>query len=725
MRTNLESNLEKLKSYSYNPPLLRDPIENPVFPIHCPSILPSFSPSTILPLPSQAANFSWTSAIHSLNRSVFHNQSFRSNQEAVINAVLQGLDIFVCMPTGGGKSLTFQLPAVYSSGITLVVMPLVSLIFDQMTLLAGLGIEVRTLNSSQSVSEQNRVYDDIMYDTKVKLLFLTPEKLSQSDKLNNFLMRMHLKGRIERLAVDEAHCVSQWGRDFRADYMKLSRFRENFAGVPIIALTATATAQVRADVCSLLGMKNPAFFLSSFNRPNLSYEVHPKGKKVIDEVAAYISQRKNQSGLVYCISKKDCESVSSALNESFNIKAGFYHADLPTTDRNSIQTLWMRGEIQVLVATIAFGMGIDKKNCRFVIHFSLPKSLEGYYQESGRAGRDGQQADCILYFSYADKIKQEFLITKSLPPGPQQDKRLKELNNVIDYCEDSFTCRRKMQLEYFGEQFDSVNCNKTCDNCISGRNGYEKDVTENAIQVIRILQGPRNRINTLLQIAALLKGGSVKRNEEVKTHESFGILKECSRDDIEKMLKKMIRLDILKEKPVKNFKNVINNIVELGDEAMNLVNGNVKVKIMCEAKKPVILVSSNQNCVVRKLDDLAFKREKVDDSCNLSEEQKEDLRDRLSIVLKGLERKSKKKRQEIVSNEDMEILINTAPSDYPGVPKELLSEIQHFKEICEKENEDPYTFDIDLENIDIYELDQSLKRTPLPMPYSSKSVKLK
>lgn len=723
MKTNLKENLDKLETYKFqqqaksipkallSPASLQvpQPVTLPKLPITTLDF--NFSPSTA-PRPSPLSKtYEWTSKLHLTNSKVFKNLSFRDKQEEVINSVLLKHDVFVCMPTGGGKSLTFQLPAVLSKGLTLVVMPLVSLIFDQITLLTNLGIQVRALNSAQSKSQQDKVYDDILYDSSVKILFVTPEKLSQSDRLNSCLSRIYSKGQLERLAVDEAHCVSQWGRDFRSDYLKLKKFRESFPNASIIALTATATERVRKDIIEVLGMRNPDCYQSSFNRPNLSYEVRPKSKKSVEEIALYIKSKHNQSGLVYCITRKDCETLSSTLNTEFNIKTGFYHADLPTETRNSIQTQWMEGVIQVLVATIAFGMGIDKKNCRFVIHYSLPKSIEGYYQESGRAGRDGLPAECILFFGYGDKIKQEFLIQKS---AAGKERALIELNKVVEFCENSFLCRRKMQLEYFGEEFDSEKCRKTCDNCIKGKIGYAKDVTEVCISIGKCLQGNRAGINTLLQISAMLKGGSSKKSQITKDNECFGLLRDHPKDQIEKILRKMIQLDILKEKSVKNYKNVFNTVIELGSNFYSLISGQMRVSILNEAKKPAIHVEDSEP--VEKLKDFFFEPKKK--NCfALNVEQMEELKERIMLVARRLAKQQKKKIEEVVDERTLEELCETMPDKHASVPIEILNEIKYFRSNC-KEN-----IEFNFDGIDFEELDLDFKRKSEEITKANKKIK--
>ena len=721
-------------------------------------------------------SFSWDEKIDEINKQVFKNKSFRSNQREVINAVISNRDTFVIMPTGGGKSLTFQLPAVLSDGVTLVVMPLISLIYDQIQRLNEIGIPAREFNSTQQLTEQNAIYDDIIKTNSIKILFITPEKLSQSEKLNWFLKKLEERGKLARIVIDEAHCVSQWGRDFRKDYSKLSKFRENFPKIPILALTGTATQKVRDDVVEVLQMKNPLIFLSSFNRPNLHYEVRSKNNKAINDMVSLIKKNyQHESGLIYCITKKDCEKVTEKI-QKLGIKSDFYHSEIDSAKKSIVQDQWMSGEIQVLVATLAFGMGIDKQAVRFVFHYSLPKSLENYYQESGRAGRDGQASSCIIYYNYSDKYVQDYLISLS-NENSAQDINLNELQSMIEYCENIYICRRKQQLNYFGEDFDSKNCNKTCDNCKSGRIGYEKDVTEIAKVIINVLSGDRSFINTMIQVAGFLKGKNTGK-KNLTEFDGFGALKDEKLEIIEEIMRKMITLNVLKEKSVSLYNKVHMNKIELGPHYTKVLNNLVKVTIMAEIpknteKQKEIHIENLQNktnysdlfqdidfdnffpeiCPVSqdiKKNELRNQEKNNLQSQNISVinnnfsntplkaisenfllnnsaygksgslDAYEEIFFRLNLVRTKLAKQLGKPAKEVLSEEQLISLSKNLPK-FDDVPCEFLKEIEYFKKI--NNIKDSFDFDLELENIDFDTL--TVRRLPESIsPSNEKKLKI-
>ena len=389
----------------------------------------------------------------------FGYDSFRLGQKEIIEQALSNQDLLVIMPTGGGKSICFQLPALLKQGITIVVSPLIALMKDQVDSLQDNGIGATFLNSSLDYSEERSRISAIL-SGKIKLLYVAPERLL-TEKFRSFLLHISNNIGLNAIAIDEAHCVSEWGHDFRPEYRQLRQLRSQFPATPIFAFTATATKRVQADIIQQLGLSNPHVHLSSFNRPNLHYEVKSKGKNSYYQLLKDIRQQSG-SGIVYCLSRRRVEEVAFKLKHD-GIEALPYHAGLEAEVRSYNQTRFLRDDVRVIVATIAFGMGIDKPDVRFVFHYDLPRSLESFYQESGRAGRDGEIAKSTLFFSFGDLKKIDYLIEQKSDPNEQRIAR-QQLNQVIDYAEGT-VCRRTIILRYFGERF-SGNCTK-CDNCLN------------------------------------------------------------------------------------------------------------------------------------------------------------------------------------------------------------------------------------------------------------------
>jgi len=399
--------------------------------------------------------------ITSALRSYFGFGHFRGEQERIIKNLLSGRNSFVIMPTGGGKSMCYQLPALLMSGTAIIVSPLIALMKNQVDAIRNIGNDesvAHFLNSSLSKSEISKVKSDIRAG-KTKMLYVAPESLTKQDYID-FLTTVD----ISFFAIDEAHCISEWGHDFRPEYRRLREIFEKISNVPIIALTATATPKVQYDIQKNLNMLDAAVFKSSFNRDNLYYEIRPK-REVEKQIIKYIRSRAGESGIIYCLSRKKVEEIAELLQVN-GINALPYHAGLDTNSRAKHQDMFLMEEIDVIVATIAFGMGIDKPDVRYVIHHDIPKSIESYYQETGRAGRDGGIGDCIAFYSYKDIEKLEKFLQGKPLTELEIGKQL--LHEIVSYAETS-VCRRKFILHYFGEEFDEKKCNECCDNCRNPR----------------------------------------------------------------------------------------------------------------------------------------------------------------------------------------------------------------------------------------------------------------
>lgn len=387
----------------------------------------------------------------------FGFDSFKGEQEAIIRNLLEGNDTFVLMPTGGGKSLCYQLPSLIMDGTAIVISPLIALMKNQVDVINGLSEEpgvAHYLNSSLNKAAIQQVYKDVR-EGRTKLLYVAPESLNKEDNLEFFR-----SFKISFYAIDEAHCISEWGHDFRPEYRNIRPTIQKIGNAPVIALTATATDKVRMDIKKSLGITDAKEFRSSFNRPNLYYEVRQKTKDIDKQIIKFIKQHPGKSGIVYCISRKKVEELAAVLQAN-EIKAAPYHAGLDSAKRSQTQDDFLMERIDVIVATIAFGMGIDKPDVRFVIHYDIPKSLEGYYQETGRAGRDGGEGMCIAFYSYKDLQKLEKFMEGK--PVAEQDIGKQLLQETAAYAESS-VCRRKILLHYFGEEYPKDNCGN-CDNC--------------------------------------------------------------------------------------------------------------------------------------------------------------------------------------------------------------------------------------------------------------------
>jgi len=487
-----------------------------------------------------------TPPLHFL-RSLFHLQNFRGNQENIIKATLAKEDVFVLMPTGGGKSLCYQLPAIMQDGLTVVVSPLLSLIQDQVSNLLKRNIPAVALNSNCTAGEKKMILEVLGTSQAVKLVYVTPELLNKSAQFLSLLRALDRAGRLARFVVDEAHCVSQWGHDFRPDYKELGRLRDAFPSVPLIALTATATQQVEVDVINSLGIEGCQVFRQSFNRPNLRYYVTRKTRGALTEIVSLIHTHYPESaGIIYCTSKKACEEMSEKLSE--HMKVTFYHAGLSKRERSKVQEMWNDGTIKIIVATIAFGMGIDKSDVRFVIHYTLPKSLEGYYQETGRAGRDGLESVCLLYYSYADTKTIEFLISHNEQATAEQKARQREeLKYVVQYCENRSDCRRKLVLSHFGEQFSKEKCQGTCDNC--GKPGaVSRDWTKEAGEVLELVR-EAGRIS-FMQAVDAYRGSGNKKIQDFREVEYFGAGKQLPRGTVERIVQNLVGTGNLENKAV-------------------------------------------------------------------------------------------------------------------------------------------------------------------------------
>lgn len=460
--------------------------------------------------------------------------SFRPLQEEIITDTLAGRDVFALLPTGGGKSLCFQLPAIASGGLTVVISPLIALMKDQVEGLQASGVAATFLNSTLS-SDESKTRFRGLYKGEYKLLYIAPERVM----LSGFIDRLPELG-VRLIAVDEAHCISEWGHDFRPEYRQLAGLRQTLPEVPFIALTATATLRVREDIVRLLELREPRCYTASFNRPNLSYRILPK-QKPTEQVIQWVKARPEETGIVYCQSRKSTESLAERLRAA-GISAQAYHAGLEPKEREKSQDNFLRDRTRVMCATVAFGMGVHKPNVRFVMHYDLPKNIESYYQETGRAGRDGLPGECVLLYSSADVIKQKAFIEEKSDPEEQRIAR-EQLQQMVHYAE-SGDCRRHTLLSYFGETGFPVPCNG-CDNCLEPKERFDGTVPAQKFLscIFRLKQASRFCVgmNHIVEVLTGAETEKIKRwgHDQLST---YGIGKEHSRAEWQMIGRELIRL---------------------------------------------------------------------------------------------------------------------------------------------------------------------------------------
>ncbi len=494
--------------------------------------------------------------IHDYLKKYFGFDTFKGNQEPIIKNILSGNDTFVLMPTGGGKSLCYQLPAVMKPGTAIVISPLIALMKNQVDAMRNFSTEdevAHFLNSSLTKAESTRVKDDVLAG-RTKLLYVAPESLTKEENID-FLKNVS----ISFYAIDEAHCISEWGHDFRPEYRRIRPIIDSIGRSPIIALTATATPKVQHDIQKNLGILDADVFKSSFNRPNLYYEVKSK-QDVTKEIIKYIKNNPGKSGIIYCLSRKKVEELSEVLKVN-DIKALPYHAGMDSATRTANQDKFLMEEADIIVATIAFGMGIDKPDVRFVIHYDIPKSLEGYYQETGRAGRDGGEGNCIAYYSYSDIVKLEKFMQGK--PIAEQEIGKQLLLETVSYAESS-VCRRKILLHYFGEEYPNENC-EACDNCLHPKAQFEG--SESVVNVLETILAVKEKFKAD-HIANILSGKMTAAIKSYRHHklEFFG----AGEDKDDKYWNMVIRQALIAKLLTKDIENY--GILKVTEKGMEFID---------------------------------------------------------------------------------------------------------------------------------------------------------
>lgn len=492
-----------------------------------------------LPLFANDGSFDFVSA-KSILKSVFGHTQFRGPQEKIIKELLSGNDVLALMPTGGGKSLCYQLPSLVRKGMGIVVSPLISLMQDQVQTLNELGIKARFLNSSMSLKEQRKTEEEIR-NGEIEILYLSPERIVKAQTLS--LLRTVA---VSIIAIDEAHCVSRWGHDFRPEYLQLSKLRKIFPGTPRIALTASADKRTQIDILNHLGLENAVVFRASFDRPNITYLITPKESGSYDQLKGFLTDHKEETGIVYCLSRKKVEDVAAYLNE-LGIEAYPYHAGLDRKTRQKHQELFMQQENVIIVATIAFGMGIDRPDVRFVVHMDMPRNIESYYQETGRAGRDGQESIAMLFYSISDLVVMKSMIAQSVSSPERLTLEVGGLEEMYSLCETT-TCRRQAMLLSFDEIYPQA-CGK-CDNCLEPVIEKECfDVSLYAMTIVKLIHRKKESFDEQ-DIVDFLRGIITVRFREEKEFENdgFGVLANASEKGVKYLMRSLSSFGLIKYK---------------------------------------------------------------------------------------------------------------------------------------------------------------------------------
>lgn len=528
-----------------------------------------------------------TEYLHKALHYFFGYNEFRHSQLDIIKSVLNREDVLAIMPTGGGKSICYQLPAVVQPGVAIVISPLIALMKDQVDALRANGIGAAYLNSTQTPDEQRSVIAGVR-NGNVKLLYIAPERIpAQSEQFFNFIRSLSPS----LFAIDEAHCISAWGHDFRPEYLKLAVLKQELPEVPVIALTASADKVTQQDIVNRLALTNYKLYLSSFNRPNIRYYILPK-KNAMAHITHYVQRRRNDCGIIYALSRASTESIAGKLNDA-GIKAAFYHAGMDAADRARVQEAFQRDDIKVVVATIAFGMGIDKSNVRYVIHHDVSKNIEGYYQETGRAGRDGLPSEAILYYTVGDIIKLRSFAT--IDDNPKQTEIiLRKLKLMQEYAENE-GCRRQYLLQYFGEQAPTYCGN--CDYCMAQLE--EKDMTDDAQKLLSaaVRTGERFGANYL---ADLLRGSnSEKISEEHKALKTWGVGKNLTRDEWLWMTRQLVNGGYLQTA------NEYGGLA-VTEKGWNVLKGTAQIRVVTQRQTvvPNMLAPEEESEVLNALKDL-------------------------------------------------------------------------------------------------------------------------